>query len=370
MTVPLLSFSISKRYPGFSLECEAEFVAGRVAIFGPSGSGKTTILNCIAGLTTPDRGEIRISGEAVFSSDERRSVPPEKRRIGYVFQDSALFPHMSVRDNIHYGYRLTPAHRRTLEPEQVIDLLRLSTLMDRGVTGLSGGERQRVALARALVTSPDLLLLDEPLASLEASFRGAIIRYLKRVWRELRTPMVYVSHSMSEVMALAEDALVLSGGRPVVQARPSTALAHPQVGALADYGTFENLLDAEVVTEAKDDGLAVLRVGDVQLSAPDVYAGPGDETMVSIRAGDIILALEVPSKISAQNIVRGRVDELHTQGSRVLVYVDVGTRLVVEITRGALVDLDLREGRDVYLIIKSTSILTLDMPERASPTAQ
>jgi molybdate transport system ATP-binding protein len=366
MNSPTLSFSLTKRYPGFALECEADFASGRVAIFGPSGSGKTTILNAVAGLTQPDGGEVRIAGETVFSSESRRSLPPEKRRVGYVFQDSALFPHMNVRDNILYGHKLTKAERRTLDPQQLIDLLGLKALLDRGVTELSGGERQRVALARALATSPDLLLLDEPLAALDVAFRGTIIRYLKRITRELGTPIVYVSHSMSEVMALAQDVLVIAGGRKVVQAVPSIALAHPGVSGLADYGTFENLLDAVVEEEARDDGMAKLRVGEVVLSAPDVNAGLGDETTVSIRAGDIILALEVPSRISAQNIVRGRVGELHTRGSRVLVYVDVGAMMVVEITPGALSDLDLREGQDVYMIIKSTSILALDRPERST----
>jgi molybdate transport system ATP-binding protein len=366
MTTPTLSFSLTKRYPGFALECEADFVSGRVAIFGPSGSGKTTILDAVAGLTQPDAGEVRIAGETVFSSELRRNLPPEKRRIGYVFQDSALFPHMSVRDNILYGHRLTAVERRKLRPEQLVELLGLGALLDRSVAGLSGGERQRVALARALATSPDLLLLDEPLAALDVGFRGTIIRYLKRITRELGTPIVYVSHSMSEVMALAEDVLVVDGGRKVVQAHPSIALAHPGVRALADYATFENLLDAVVEEEAAGDGMATLRIGDVLLSAPDVRAARGDETTVSIRAGDVILALEVPSRISAQNIVRGRVEQLHVRGSRVLVYVDVGDRIVVEITPGALAALDVREGQDVYMIVKSTSILALDGPERSS----
>ena len=365
MTAPTLSFRLTKRYPGFTLECEAGFDSGRVAIFGPSGSGKTTILDAVAGLTRPDEGEISIAGETVFSSESGRDLPPDKRRIGYVFQDSALFPHMSVRDNIEYGHKLTPPARRRLAPAQLVDLLALGALLDRSVTGLSGGERQRVALARALATSPDLLLLDEPLASLDVGFRGAIIRYLKRVSRELGTPIVYVSHSMSEVMALAEDVLVIDRGRKVAQAAPSTALAHPGVGALADYGTFENLLDAVVEEEADGDGMATLRVGDVLLSAPDVRAGRGDETTVSIRAGDVILALEAPSRISAQNIVRGRVEQLHVRGARVLVYVDVGDRIVAEITPGALADLDLREGQEVYLIVKSTGILALDAPDRS-----
>ena len=362
---PFLRFRIDKRFPDFSLECEAEFRTGITAVFGPSGSGKTTLLNCIAGLTTPDDGEIEVLGDTVYASATRTKVPPEKRRFGYVFQDSALFPHMSVWKNISYGYKLTPVGRRTAEPEQLVELFQLSTLVDRGVADLSGGERQRVALARALATSPRLLLLDEPLASLDVAFTGVIIRYLKRIWQELRTPMIYVSHSMSEVMAVAEDVLVLASGKPVVQGSPSLVLAHPGVSALADYATLENLLEAEVMSP-EDDDLSTLKVGDVHLSASDTNAKRGDVVTISIRAGDIILALEVPSRISARNVLRGTVEELHTSQARVLVYVDLGTRLVVEITQQALRDLDLRPGQSVYLIIKSNSVLVLDVPSGVS----
>ena len=367
MSEPLLTFHIVKRYPDFALDCEAVFEAGITAVFGPSGSGKTTLLNCIAGLITPDEGSIEVQGRRIYSSDAGVRIPPEKRRFGYVFQDPALFPHMSVGDNISYGYRLTPAHLRRTEPDQLIELFRLSGLLDRRVATLSGGERQRVALARALATSPALLLLDEPLASLDLAFRGVIIRFLKRIWRELHTPMVYVSHSISEVMALADDMLVLSDGVPVAQGRPSQLLVHPDVSTLADYATLENLLEAEVVSQDEGDGLAQLTVGSARLVAPDVYSSPGDVVTISIRAGDIILALEVPSKISAQNILRGTVEEVHALGARVLVYVDVGARLVVEITRGALEALELREGQQVYAVIKSNSILVLDPPSTSPP---
>ena len=362
MSGPLLTFQIAKRYPDFSLDCEAAFESGISAIFGPSGSGKTTLLNCMAGLITPDSGRIEVRGRTVYSSSGGARVPPEKRRFGYVLQDSALFPHMSVWQNILYGYRLTPVELRRTEPEQLVELFQLSPLLERGVDTLSGGERQRVALARALATSPELLLLDEPLASLDVAFRGVIIRYLKRIWSELGTPMLYVSHSISEVVALADDMLVVSGGSPVVQGRPSTALVHPGVGALADYATLENLLEAEVVAAQEGDAMAELAVGGARLLAPDVQSSPGDEVTVSIRASDIILALEVPSKISAQNILPGTVVEVHETGTRVLVYVDVGARLVVEITPGALRNLELRQGQQVYAVIKSTSILVLDAP--------
>ena len=362
----LLTFSVTKRFPGFSLECEAAFDSGVAGILGPSGSGKTTLLNCIAGFTTPDEGMIEVAGRVVFSTPRGVNVPPEKRRFGYVTQESALFPHMNVLENIMYGYRLTPPQRRRIDPAQLVELFQLSSLVDRRVTNLSGGERQRVALARALATSPNLLLLDEPLASLDGGFRGVIIEYLKRVRREFGTPMLYVSHSISEVMALAETALVLIEGKPLVHARLSQVLVHPGVADVADYATLENLVEAEVLSGGRDDGLAELKVGDTRLLAPYPHSRAGDVVIVSIRAGDIIVSLDVPSGISARNIVGAVVTEIHLVGPRVLVYADVGTRLVVEVTPGALRELDLREGQEVYLIIKTNSIMVLDVPEEKS----
>ena len=362
MSEPLLSFRITKRHPGFTLECEATFDAGVTAVFGPSGSGKTTLLNCIAGLAAPDDGEITVLGETIYSSETRRKVPPEKRRFGYVFQDSALFPHMSVWGNIRYGHALTPPERRRIDPEQLVDLFQLSGLLDRRVANLSGGERQRTALARALATSPRLLLLDEPLASLDVAFRGVIIRYLKRIRRELQTPMVYVSHSMSEVIALADDVLVLSGGKRVAQAMPSQVLAHPGLGTMANYPTLQNLLEAEVLPDHGEDGLVLLDVGGARLLVPEVFSDPGETVTISISAGDIIIALEQPPKMSARNVVRGVVEEVHEVGPRVLVYLNIGTRLMVEITLGSLRDLGLRPRQEVYAIIKSTSIMVLEAP--------
>ena len=362
----LLTFSVVKYYGGFTLECAASFGSGITAVFGPSGSGKTTLLNCIAGLVTPDDGEIEVLGNTVYSSKRRVSLPPEKRHLGYVFQDSALFPHLSVWGNIRYGYRLTPRSRRSIEPEHLVELLQISHLLDRSVMALSGGERQRVALARALATSPSLLLLDEPLGSLDLGFRGVILRYLKRVWRELGTSMVYVSHSISEVMAVAEDVMVLAEGKRVVQGRPSQVLVHPGVGAISDRPGLENLLEATVVSRRSPHGPVTLNVGNAKLEAPDVDSAVGDTVTVSIGADDIILALEVPSRISAQNIVSATVEEVHDLGTRVLVYTDVGERLVAEITPDALRDLEIAAGQQVYLIIKSTSIMVLETRGKAA----
>ena len=365
MTDPIAIIDVVKRYAAFTLECAVTFHAPVTSIFGPSGHGKTTLLNCIAGLARPDDGVITVLGTTVFSAADRTRVPPEKRRFGYVFQDAALFPNMNVRKNVLYGYNLTPPALRDANPDQLFDLFDLEELLDRRVDTLSGGERQRVALARALASSPRLLLLDEPLASIDAAFKGVIIRYLKRVRDDLGTPMIYVSHSVSEVAALAEDMLVLSKGRPVAQGPPSDVLVQPGVGAMTDYGALENLLDATVVDLAPEQGLTTVDVGGVTLASPYADASTGDLVTVSIRAGDIILTLDVPSRISAQNILPGTITELHVHGPRVLARVDVGVELVVELTPRAVTDLALRLGSPVYLIVKSNSVLLLDGRDRS-----
>lgn len=360
MNDTLITVAIKKQFSEFTLECEAAFGAEVTAIFGPSGSGKTTLLNCIAGLVNPDEGEIVFSGSTLFSSKNKKHVPPEKRRFGYVFQDSALFPHMSVHENILYGYRLTPSQYRKTDPEFLIELLQLSPLLKRSVIHLSGGERQRVALARALAASPDLLLLDEPLASLDGGFRGVIIEHLKQIRRELNTPMIYVSHSISEVMALADHALVLVDGKIVANGRASQILVNPRVHSIADYAAFENLLEAEVILINSDEGLAEIQVGNERIIAPDVFRQPGERVIASVRAGDIIISRDIPPQISARNILKARIEEIHHVGSRVLVYTDIGTRLIAEITPGSLRTMNLEEGQDIYLIIKTNSVMVLD----------
>ncbi len=350
-----------KSFGDFTLECDAKFGDGVTAIFGPSGSGKSTLLNSIAGLMRPDGGEIIFQGKTLYSSDDGTYVQPEKRRFGYVFQDSALFPHMSVADNIRYGYKLTARDDRRIEPALLVKLLHLERLVSRSVGNLSGGERQRVALARALATSPRLLLLDEPLASLDGGLRGVILGYLKRIRRELGTPMVYVSHSVSEVMALADNALAIREGRVVAYGRASEALAMPEVSAFAQFDTLENLLDAKVMRRYDHEDIAELEVGDARLLATGVRRGEGDTLTVSIRAGDIIVSRQIPPHTSARNAIRARISQIYIVDSRVLLYADIGTRVVVEITLSSLDALALREGMEIYLIIKANSVIALDV---------
>ena len=352
-----LSFRVRKSYGDFALDCEADFDGGVTAVFGPSGSGKTTLLDCIAGMISPDVGEIRVEGARVYSSEDGVDLAPERRRFGYVFQHGALFPHMSVRENISYGYALTPEQERRVEPDEVAGRLGISRLMERGVKNLSGGERQRVALARALATSPRMLLLDEPLASLDAAHRASILTYLRHVSEQLGTPTVYVSHSLSEVMALASNTLAITGGRRVAYGPTAEVMARSEVARFADYSTLENIQEAEVIGSDPATGTSTLRVGDTILVGPPTSAAAGERVTVSIRAGDIILSLGVPPMTSARNAAPSVIRGLREVGGRALVYLDIGDRFVAEVTPASASELGLRVGLDVHVVIKSNGIL-------------
>ena len=357
-----LEVRVRKSYAALTLEVEASIPHGITAIFGPSGSGKTTLLNSIAGLVAPDEGSIVLGERTLFASPGRVDLRPEVRRVGYMFQESLLFPHRSVWQNILFGYDLTPPEQRRIQPERLVQLLDLEALVDRRPANLSTGEAQRVALARALATSPELLLLDEPLASLDLSLRGRILRYLKDVYRELGIPMVYVSHNISEVLAIADRALVISRGRQLAFDHPRRVLLNPFVHSLVEAGSLENLLDVTVSGRGPGDSLVAAALGDSTLwipaAPPDV--GDGDVISVAIRAGDIIVAVDRPRGISARNILEGRIQSVHRIGGAVMLYADVGVPLLVEITPEALESLELREGQEVFLVIKSNSIMVLD----------
>ena len=362
MSNAYLDLKLRKSYPEFLLEVDASFPTGVTAIFGPSGSGKTTILDCIAGLCNPDDGEIVVRGRPVFSSSRKVNLRPDKRRVGYMFQDSLLFPHYRVRENIYYGFNLTPASRRRIDPQELVDLLELGPLLERRTSGLSAGEKQRVALARAIATSPELLLMDEPLGSLDIVLRGRILRYLKDLYSSLAIPMVYVSHSISEILAIADRALVISHGKQLAFDEPHKVLLEPFVHALVGTGKLENLLDLELVERGQGPSLSGARLGDTTLwirGLPDKM-GVGDKVSLSIRAGDIIVAVDRPQRISARNILKGRIKAIHQTESNVLLYADAGAPFLVEITPDAVKALGLQNGQEIFLVIKSNSIVVLD----------
>ena len=357
-------FSFTRTQGDFSLEVAGDFGPGITALFGPSGSGKTTLLNCLAGLLKPDDGEIVLYGRDLYRGSPNMFVPPEKRRIGLVFQDGALFPHMSVSGNIMYGRARTPEADRLVDVDHVVDLLGLRPLMDRSPESLSGGERQRVAIARALAMSPRLLLLDEPMASLDARLRGVVLSYLRRVHDDLGIPMIYVSHSISEVLALADDALVLSRGRVVASGRPSRVLLDPVVGGMFRGDPVENLLDGTVVEQGGTGQSGRVRVGEIEIVTPPMDRPTGAPVIVALGAEEIILATEKPSGLSARNVIAGSITDLDLVVDGVYATVDIGVRILVALTQGAVDALSLERGQDAYLVFKTSSIKLLEAEPR------
>ena len=353
----MISFDIQLNRPDFSLSAKGEFDDGSTAVFGPSGAGKSSLLNCLAGSIKPSDGSVTLGGTTLYSGSRGVWVSPEKRRIGTVYQDGALFPHLSVRKNIEFGWKLLQEDQRRLDPVEIADLLGLTYLLHRPPNELSGGERQRVAIARALATSPALLLLDEPLASLDAARRGSILNYLKRVHTEFNMPMIYVSHSVSEVVSIASSAMLLKDGVVKGFDRPS-ALLLGAASAGDEFESFDNILDG--VIGDSTDHLTTVIVGDVNISTRHQNKNLGDRVVVSLGANQIILASSEPKNLSARNILKGIVSEIWSNTGKVFTEIDIGEKFIVELTENALNDLGIAVGQNVFLVFKSSSVDVYD----------
>ena len=351
----MLQARIIQRRQAFSLEVDFECRYAVTAVFGPSGSGKTTLLDAVAGLSRPQEGEIVFEGETLFSSARGIDLPPEKRRVGYVFQDDLLFPHLDVLGNLRYGYERLPATQRRFAPERVVDLLELGPLLRRRPQGLSGGERQRVALGRALLASPRLLLLDEPLSALDQGLKSRIIPYLRHIRADLGIPMLYVSHSVAEILELTGQVIVLRGGRVAAHGDFFKIVHDPQVLPLAEEHGFENVLPVEIVGNGTD-GFSRARCGGQEIKLPYCDRAPGTRIFAGLRADDIILARRRPEGLSVRNCLRGTITEISEVGRTRLVHVDVGRRLAAKVTPEAVAELGLAAGQEVFCLIKTHSI--------------
>jgi molybdate transport system ATP-binding protein len=356
-----IQLNVTKKYGDFELAIQTVIGNGITGIFGPSASGKSTLLNCIAGFEDPDAGQITLNSKTVFSSSSKINISPEKRRVGYVHQHSALFPHLTVRQNLEFGYNLTEKYRRVGNLEDVVHLLQLEQIIERGVTNLSGGERQRVALARSLAAYPDVLLLDEPLASLDLPFRGFILGKLREVSRGWNLDMVYVSHSVSEMIALADSVIVIRNGMKIVEGNASLLLNNSSVADYVDYGSFENILQG-VVDGSVDENLSALTIGDVRLITPKLASEKGKQATVSIKASDIIVSKYLPAAISARNILKANIASINHSENPTFIDCEIGGWvLTAALTRQSVVDLGLRTDDEVYLIIKATSVIPMEL---------
>lgn len=357
-----LEVRIRKRFPNpegsFLLNVHFRALAGFTILFGASGVGKTTLLDCIAGLTDPDEGHITVGGEAAYDSDSKQNVPAWKRRIGYVLQDLALFPHLTAEQNVAYGLRqLGPAERRTRSRE-MLNTFRIDHLRERRPAQISGGERQRVALARALVTEPRALLLDEPLAALDRPTKSQIIADLRRWNQHYRVPILLVTHSGEEVFALGEEVIVLEAGKIVAQGRPKDVMHAPRLEAVAQLVGFENIFYATVVAVNEKRGTMTCRIGGgpLELETPLVRTEAGSRLRVGIQAGDILLATESPRGLSARNVVPGTIRRLEQREGIVSAGVDCsGTEFEIHLTLAARDLLGLARGKKVWVVIKTHS---------------
>jgi molybdate transport system ATP-binding protein len=341
----------------FELDLNINFPPGFTILFGASGAGKTTLLDCIAGLARPDEGRIAIADKALFDSALGINVPPQRRRVGYVFQDLALFPHMSVAANIEYGISALGAEERQRRRAAILESFGISHLGSRRPGQVSGGERQRVALARALVTDPAILLLDEPLAALDAATKSRIVDDL-RAWNQAhRIPVVYVTHAREEVFALGERVVVLENGRAIAQGTPHEVMTAPRQETIAQLAGFENIFDATVIASHEDRGTMTCRLASssVELETPLVRAEVGSSLRVGIRAGDILLASLPPQGLSARNILPGKVMSLAQRDVTVIARIDCGAEMEVHLTLAGRDSLQLESGRQVWLVVKTHS---------------
>jgi len=385
-----------------SFELDVAFVlqSGITILFGASGAGKTTLLDSIAGLSTPDAGRIAVGGRVLFDLQAGVNLPPKNRRIGYVFQDLALFPHLTVEANVGYGLTSLRATERKERVAEALESLGIAPLRERRPAQLSGGERQRVALARALVTQPSILLLDEPLAALDLPIRMKIADDLRRSIQNLPIPVLYVTHSRDEVFMLGERLLVMEQGKLIAQGTPHEVMSAPQSETVAQLAGFENLVDAQVMSIHEERGTMtceVMRTSDlsvglegvrlpavplqardrggttevvpsqntahgenstwarVELETPLVRAQVGAKLRLGISAGDILLATSAPVGLSARNVLPGKLLSLSQRDAIIVARVDCGVELSVHLTLGARDSLELTPGGQVWVIVKTHS---------------
>jgi molybdate transport system ATP-binding protein len=355
-----LSIVLRHRFPSIQMDIAFQVPSpGVTVLFGPSGAGKSTIINAAAGLLRPDTGRIEIDGTVLADTGSGVWLPPERRRVGLVFQDSRLFPHMSVDTNLRFGMRRVPAG--AIRFDDVVDLLGIGALLPRRPHKLSGGERQRVAIGRALLAQPHLLLMDEPLASLDSARKAEILPYLTRLKTALRLPVLYVTHALDEAAQLADSMVLLDAGRVVAHGPVSDVAARSDL-PLARRDDAGALLLCRVEENDAQRALTRLQGGGAMFWVPLLDLPIAADCRIRIPAREVILAGRPPDSISLHNIVPGIVRHIAEDTVRRSVVVEIGLPnggLLSRVTPDAVVRLGLGNGSPVLALIKSTSIEVL-----------
>jgi molybdate transport system ATP-binding protein len=348
----------------FALDVEFEVPPGVTILFGASGSGKSTTLLAIAGILQPDEGEIRVDEQIFFDSRRQINLPIRERGVGYVFQNLALFPHLSVRGNVEFGMKNMPARQRHQRAAEMISALKIEHTTSRKPGEISGGEAQRVALARALASAPKVLLLDEPLSAIDEATKSEILADLKTLNRDLRLPILYVTHSRDEAVTLGERVMVYEQGRVVASGEPLEVFRLPVRRSVARLSGVENIFSALVVAKNASGGTTTVEVKDENgVCRIEIPFGdqPLDQRLtIAVPASDILLATEGLQSVSARNILSGRIVAIEEQQRRTHIRVRSGVMWSVSVTREAVNQLHLKVDQQVWLAFKTYSCLLLD----------
>ena len=359
-----LSVAIEHERGAFKLDAAFECGDGVTALFGRSGAGKTTVINAIAGLLRPRKGRITFDGETLFDSERDVHLAAGRRRFGYVFQEARLFPHLTVNQNLRYSWWFDRPSSAPDNFSHIVELLGIGAILERRPAQLSGGEKQRVAIGRALLAQPRLLLLDEPLASLDQYRKSEILRHLELLRDEVRVPMLYVSHTVEEVIRLADRVVLMASGKAVAAGSVEEVMGHPELAPSA--GAFEGgtVIDARVSAQDLEYDVATVAFDGGILTVTNVDALIGESVRVRIRARDVSIALEAPRAISIQNMLRGTIGTIGAgRAGTVDVYIVIGAMtLRSRITKRALHQLALQPGMRVYALIKAVSLDRGDTP--------
>ncbi len=361
-----LSVRLVQQLPGIELSVDFKAPSGVTVLFGRSGSGKTTVVNAVAGLLRPDAGRVAIGDWVLFDTDKKMWLPPHQRRLGYIFQEGRLFPHLTVRQNLAYGRWFTPKGARKESPDKVIEMLGIGHLLNRRPAKLSGGEKQRVAIGRALLACPRLILADEPLAALDDARKAEILPYFERLRDEVSVPILYVTHSAAEVARLATSVVALQDGKVVRHGVASEVLADPSV-APAGVRAVGAILSV-LVHAHHDDGLTELDAGGNPLFLPRIPHEVGERLRIRIPAQEVILAKSRPQGLSALNVLQGTVSAIRSgEGPGAIVSVQTKSGVVLaRVTRRSVAALDLKPGSECFAVIKTVALAPQDVGGRVA----
>lgn len=357
----LIEFDAQRRFGGTTIKASFTAEGGVTALFGASGAGKTTVINMLAGLERPDEGRIVVGGVVLFDRGAGINLPPERRRLGYVFQEDRLFPHLSVARNLTYGMKGRAGPGQNINLATAVDLLGVGPLLDRRPATLSGGEKQRVAIGRALLANPSILLMDEPMANLDAGRRAEILPFLERLREQLDIPIVYVSHNVEEVLRLADTMVVMGDGQTKAVGPVDDILSRIELRQWTGIHDAGAVLTA-TVHDRDGDGLTDLEFSGGVLRVAGLNLTSGRRVRLRVHARDVSIATEKPNNISVLNIFSGKVLEVNEAfGAQADVRVDIGglqnpVPIWAQVTKRSAKDLDLTPGRQVHALIKAVAI--------------